>query len=327
MSEPLIILLGMPRSGTTWLGKLFDSHPDTLYLHEPDSYRPFSGLPLLVGPLAGEKERQELREFVATLPASRSTKVCGSLPLFRKRYLSLPRYVWRRCAVLGAKFGARLLGEFPVLDVMRPRDAAGDVYLVWKSIESVGRAGLLAAALPEARLIFEIRHPCGCIASIRRGERQGKFSAEDSISNDFGLMSLLLETEAAHRRGLTLDDLRAAHPIERLAWQWLLFNEKALQELESYNNALVVRYEDLCAQPLECTQRLFEFASLSWDIQTEHFISSSTQDEKKDFYSVFKNPGHTASKWKEELTDTEIGMIRKVIAGSRAGALYFDDSA
>lgn len=29
-----ILLFGLPRSGTTWLGKLFDSHPDTLYRHE-----------------------------------------------------------------------------------------------------------------------------------------------------------------------------------------------------------------------------------------------------------------------------------------------------
>ena len=31
-----ILLVGLPRSGTTWVGKIFDSHPSTLYLHEPD---------------------------------------------------------------------------------------------------------------------------------------------------------------------------------------------------------------------------------------------------------------------------------------------------
>ena len=35
-ARPLIFLCGMARSGTSWLGKILDSHPDTLYRHEPD---------------------------------------------------------------------------------------------------------------------------------------------------------------------------------------------------------------------------------------------------------------------------------------------------
>ena len=31
-----ILILGAPRSGTTWLAKIIDSHPDVLYRHEPD---------------------------------------------------------------------------------------------------------------------------------------------------------------------------------------------------------------------------------------------------------------------------------------------------
>ncbi len=33
-----ILIVGLPRSGTTWIGKLLDSSPLTLYLHEPDSF-------------------------------------------------------------------------------------------------------------------------------------------------------------------------------------------------------------------------------------------------------------------------------------------------
>ena len=32
-----ILILGAPRSGTTWLAKIIDSHPDVLYRHEPDA--------------------------------------------------------------------------------------------------------------------------------------------------------------------------------------------------------------------------------------------------------------------------------------------------
>src|SRR4051812_19968507 len=33
----ITLILGAPRSGTSWLGKIFDSHPDVVYRHEPDS--------------------------------------------------------------------------------------------------------------------------------------------------------------------------------------------------------------------------------------------------------------------------------------------------
>jgi LPS sulfotransferase NodH len=32
MTSPILIL-GAPRSGTTWLAKIIDSHPDVLYRH------------------------------------------------------------------------------------------------------------------------------------------------------------------------------------------------------------------------------------------------------------------------------------------------------
>lgn len=32
----MILILGSPRSGTTWLAAIFDSHEDILYRHEPD---------------------------------------------------------------------------------------------------------------------------------------------------------------------------------------------------------------------------------------------------------------------------------------------------
>ena len=32
----LTIIIGAPRSGTTWLAKVFDSHTGVFYRHEPD---------------------------------------------------------------------------------------------------------------------------------------------------------------------------------------------------------------------------------------------------------------------------------------------------
>src|SRR5271154_2625415 len=42
---PPILIIGYARSGTSWLGKIFDSHPDVMYLHEPDKLLPGKELP------------------------------------------------------------------------------------------------------------------------------------------------------------------------------------------------------------------------------------------------------------------------------------------
>ena len=43
--ERIILILAAPRSGTTWLAKIFDSHPDVLYRHEPDTVLRATDLP------------------------------------------------------------------------------------------------------------------------------------------------------------------------------------------------------------------------------------------------------------------------------------------
>lgn len=57
-----LVVLGSPRSGTTWLGKIFDSHPDVLYLHEPDTIRRNWDIPFL-------PEGEDLQGAAAAFPA------------------------------------------------------------------------------------------------------------------------------------------------------------------------------------------------------------------------------------------------------------------
>ena len=83
--KPCILIFGQPRSGTTWIGKLFDSHPDTLYRHEPDSVRKLS-LPLFPARQEAPQFREDLEKFIASLPVMRSPEVVGKQPLFPKSY-------------------------------------------------------------------------------------------------------------------------------------------------------------------------------------------------------------------------------------------------
>lgn len=319
--EPrLVLLFGMPRSGTTWLGKIFDSHPDTLYRHEPDSQRRLLRVPLLVDTAEFESLRKEIEGFIRMLTDIRSAKVCAKLPLFPKRYYSGIRFALFRLGAMAAKFGERFTPGFPVLPFVDYR-AVPDLAIAWKSIESLGRLGAIMRLTPSARSIILVRHPCGYVSSVLRGEAQGSFTSRTPSAEDWDLFEKLLTTKPARERGLTLSDIRRRTPAERLAWRWVLFNEKAMDDTSGNPGAMVVRYEDLCTDPQGVARQMFRHAGLPWSEQTADFLARSTTADDRGYYSVFKNPAETVNKWRKELAPADIERIIAVAENSRPGRL------
>lgn len=317
-----ILLFGMERSGTTWIGKLFDSHPDTLYRHEPDSVCPLS-LPLYPENDDAPGYREELEHFLAWLPRARGAKVVGKLPLFPKSYLSAAALLAYRASVTLAKAEGRIRRHVSCL--YRPTAGNGvRARLVWKSIESLGRLGVCIEALPQARAIHLMRHPCGFVASILRGEAGQRFNSRTPKADDLWLHEMLLDTDTGKRHRLSMQDIARLAPEERLAWRWVLTQEKVLADTAHCGRVLSVRYEDVCAEPVASTRRMFEFMDLDWQPQTEQFIRASTQTSESDYYSIFKNPQASANRWRSELAPESIERIMGVIRGSSLRRFYDD---
>lgn len=321
MKQPLILLFGMPRSGTTWLGKIFDSHPDTLYRHEPDSRGTLNTLPLFASAGDAENYRAFLEKYVERLPAIRDEKVSASLPIFAKRYYAPPQLALRKMLVFGTKAASRFFGALPVPDTVDVARHPG-VSVVWKSIESLGRLGVLARVFPDARCAIIFRHPCGYVASVLRGEARRKFEGGTPSSEDWGVYGMLLELAVARERGLDMHTVRAMASVERLALKWALYYEHALAETDGMENVIAVRYEDFCERPQEETQKAFRHCRLSWTPNTEHFIGSSTARENNEYYSVFKDPKAAAQKWKKELATPDIERIMGVTSRFKSGEQY-----
>ena len=323
--KPCILVFGMPRSGTTWIGKLFDSHPYTLYRHEPDSVRRLA-MPLFPEAEDAPRYRDELERFIALLPRMRSPEVVGKLPLFAKSYQSTFALAAYRASVVAAKVASRARRHFPCL--YRPT-AEGDeqASVVWKSIESSGRLGLCIQALPQARAIHLTRHPCGYVASVMRGHAARRFTGEAPGTDDRWLLKLLLATATGKQHGLTVDDLARLPLDERLAWRWVLIQEKILADVAGCERVLTVQYEDVCARPIEMTRRMFTFAGLDWQAQTERFIEASTHGTGTDYYSVFKNPQASADRWRSELSPPVIERIQQILRESPLHRLYDDQPA
>ena len=321
MNQPLVLLFGMPRSGTTWLGKIFDSHPDTLYRHEPDSRGTLNSLPLFAFGRDAEQYRGFLEGYVGRLPAIRDEKVSASMPIFAKSYYGAFQLALRKLLVFAMKAASHFLGPLPVPNVVSVARHSR-VSVVWKSIESLGRLGVLARVFPEARCVLIFRHPCGYVASVLRGEAKCKFEGGSPSSEDWGVYRMLLELPVAKERGLELSAVQAMAPVERLALRWALYYEHALTETAGLENVLAVRYEDFCEQPQEEVQKAFGHCRLPWTRETERFIASSTSHENAEYYSVFKDPKAAAWKWKKELAADDVERIMQVVAPFRAGRYY-----
>lgn len=321
---PVVLLFGMPRSGTTWIGKIFDSHPDTLYRHEPDSWGLLNAIPLMAPVDEAGAYAAAVRDFCARLPGMKPTKVAASTPIFPKSYRSRLGQQLFRLNVLAAKAVARAFGEQPVQPFIRAADLAR-IRVVWKSIESLGRLGVIERALQPCHAIHIARHPCGYVASVLRGESQCRFTGDVAASEDLDLMRLCLDTPAARQHRLTLEGLAAMHPVERLAWRWVLYNAKAMQDIEGRPGCMTLRYEDLCQNPVGVAKQLFDFTRLPWSVQTERFVSQSTARDIGRYYSVVKDPLKAAFRWKSELSPADIDRIFSVVDTTRPGALYARD--
>ena len=314
------LIVGMPRSGTSWLAKIYDSHPGTLYRHEPDSVRPIRTLPIVALRL-GEVRAETIRNEVFACLRARSSRIAGPRPVFAKRFRPGARGALYRSWYYGAKAASQVFGPVTVPDLVSRRATPGP-RIVWKSVEAATRIGALAEALPEARIVFIVRHPCGQIASVVRGLATDRFARGAGLGNHHGILGSLLAVPLAAKRGVTPDALSALSAVERAAYRWLLSVEAALVGMDGRTNCMTMRYEDLCGEPERATRALFEFSGLDWNDQTARFLAASTHQDDSQYYSVFKNPLRAANRWRDEMRPADVRAVTEVVRESAAGALY-----
>ena len=308
-----ILVLGSPRSGTTWLAKILDSHPDVLYRHEPDE---------VSRPVAGIDPHQQLTRWIR----ERSARVAAKPPLFPKSWLPQPLSAVRAGvghALKGVSrlplVGSRVAG-WGVPDLVA-LERHPDVRVALKLVN--WNANAVLRALPGCRALFILRHPCGQIASAMTGAAQRRLATAPS-----GRLSGYDEAatmEYAARHGVDASGFRALSEAARQAWNWRAFNEPTLAELGALPNVRLVRYEDLCADPDTVARSLFFFLGLSWHRQTADFIARSTHYQGvADYFSVFRSTSEVAGQWRRRMPADAQKAVRSVVLDSPLAGYWND---
>ena len=307
--------MGAPRSGTTWLAKIIDSHPDVLYRHEPDATLS-SPSPLTPDALPA---------LLARWAADQSPRTATKQPFFPKSWQS----AWkRRLRTLLATVGsaaANMPPPFKAMSRLRIPDFA-DQPAPRVAIKSIGwsdGAPVLACTLPDSRTIFILRHPCGQVASVMRGNNQRRFDLK-SEGTDMPFDEAAAIRFAA-RQGIGAAKFQFLPAAAKYAWNWRAFNEPAYDALAAQPNVHVVLYEALCAQPEVLARRILRFAGLHWDQQTEDFVARSTEHQgQAGYYTIFRDAVAAAENWRTSMPATDEDAVRSVVATSPLARFWPD---
>lgn len=312
---PVILIVGAPRSGTTWLAKIVDSHPDVLYRHEPDETLP-SPNPLTANALPA---------LLGRWIADRGARTAGKRPFFPKSF----QYGWARglrslfAALVSAasRLPAPLagLGYVSIPDLLfspAPR-------VVIKSVRWAMGAALLAQTDPSSRIVFILRHPCGQVASVMRGNRQRRFDLKTEGTDMPFDEAAAVEFAALH--GVDNPTFQALPDAAKYAWSWRAFNEPAYAALAAQPNVHVVLYEALCADPETLSRRILKFAGLDWNAQTRDFVARSTMHQgPAGYYAIFRDAAAAAEKWRKTMPADDQAAVRLVTAGSPLARFWPD---
>ena len=250
MTGPRVLIAGLPRSGTTWVGEVLGRTAGARYLHEPDNHlvrpeawwakRRLGGYPeLRPGDDGGDYERLWARAFAG-----------GPRPS--------PLYSGAR--ILQRAGAPRVSGR--LASRQRPRPAPGP--LVVKSVHCARSLEWAAERFDPAVVVVE-RHPFGVIASWR------KLGWDDFLDADTAALrhsAVVLGVDPPGRR---------ASWLERAAWHYGLLSSYLQRARRRHPDWLVVRHETVCAGPEPAFRRLCDGLGLTFTDEAARFLAASNR--------------------------------------------------
>jgi hypothetical protein len=311
-------LFGTGRSGTTWLGAIVDSSPTVAYRFEPFSR------------LRNHPRIQHARTAAesSSLPTADARDIVyRALRPAHPRIVKDPFFAKSCSRSLGRRpawYAARLL---PALNpiVERVYTPAKTTPIVFKEVAYYALMHHMLRL--EVPTVFLIRDPRAVVASLLVGQKQNLMPS--------GRLGVLDDLARKHDPELSREfdgTLQSRSSAFMNAMLWRLDVEEALR-VHPHPQLRLIYYESLCTSPTQVATETFEHLGLELTDETLRFIAQSTgsddsanREQTDPYFSVFRDPKKSMSKWRSTLTESNLHDIEAALASSTVYASLRTDA-
>jgi hypothetical protein len=311
---PPLLVTGMPRTATSWVGKMLEASGALVYVNEPlnPQHPPGRSPGVLRAEVTHAFQYISEENERPWLPAFRDTVRLRFHPLAEVRRNHRP-YDLARAVKYTAGFG---LGR-----LRRRRALLDDPYAVFAAPWLARRVG--------CRVVVTVRDPVATVSSFRRlgwTPRLGELLDQPALVRD-RLGRFLPELEAGVGQA---DTVGQASLLWRAIYGAVAEYRREIPDLE------VVRHEDLSADPVPAFATLYQRLGLPFGPQVEKAIVTATtagSDGSSHRWSISaRGVSKTAARrldsranlhvWQERLTEREVARVRELTAGVAEGFGY-----
>ena len=288
-SRPILVT-GLPRSGTTWVGRVIGASPSVGYIQEPFNIlcrpgRCTARFPYWFYYVCEENEEQYFHHIEQTL---------------QFRY-----HVWEEIQAMrtlrNAAGMARDFWRFQFNRINRRRPLLRDPFALFSAEWLARRFGFDVVVL--------IRHPAAFVASFKSLHWEHPF--------DHFLKQPLLMRDHLHAFEDEIREFaeRRQSAVDQAILQWRLIHSVIIHYRDRHPEWIFRRHRDLSANPVKNFREIYERLGLPYTAHEEnktlHYCMARPKERGYAPSSVVRNSAQNLSLWRSRLTDAELERVQE----------------
>jgi hypothetical protein len=310
-----ILVVGVPRSGTTWVANTLAQAPGTALLHEPDNEkqnilalrwkRNYHRMPH-IEPSAEESVylsfwRQILYE--SYLPNRTVINKTGFI-LMGLTDKKLEQYVQQKCEKLTVN-ESDALPQLPSQFVTSFLSQSSFSYQKQRTKRRIVKSVHTGLTLPfisqhlSPEIVIITRHPASVVSSCIQLHLS---DADRKVFRQRNLME-------AHLNPFTRKIEESKESVSAMALQTAIFYYVWEQESKNHPHWYFMSHEALCEDPIAQFRSLYEKLHLDWMPSVEQFLAD--HDQPGAGFQISRESSTLKDKWKQTLTPEQIDQVKK----------------